>query len=341
MSLPKSFSPFAIREKLEETGLKGRNFEFLTDYSRAQLQSLFEAGEMLEPFWRSQLTLMNGKVLATLFFQPSTRTRFSTEVAMIRLGGAVLSESNPTTSSSAAKGESLSDYLRTVSNYADIIALRHPNDEEVFASLKGARVPVISGGWGNVTHPTQGLLDVYTIYRALGRFEGIKVMIASSDLSRARSGHSFALGLATMGAELLYVGTSENAIPQTILDRLGATGAKVSIRNDLTHEEFLDSLAEVDACYLPGCSVPRDDPAARAAFLDRIAPFYITLDALEKVKKKTGKVVGIMHSLPRNDVEFDYAIDDSEFQLYFRQMAFSVPIRMALIAGMAGPAVKF
>jgi aspartate carbamoyltransferase catalytic subunit len=336
MALPKSFSPFTIREKLEETGLKGKNFEFLTDYSRGQLQSLFDAGEMLEPFWRSKLDLMNGKVLATLFFQPSTRTRFSTEVAMIRLGGAVLSESNPTTSSSTAKGESLSDYLRTVSVYSDVIVLRHPNDGEVFASLNGARVPVISGGWGNVTHPTQGLLDVYTIYRALGRFEGIKVMMASSDLSRARSAHSCALGAAAMGAEIIYAGTSENSIPQTILDKLKTTGAKVTVRNDLKHEEFLDSLAEVDVCYLPGCSVPKDDPAARAAFLDKIKPFYITLEALEKVKKKTGKVVGIMHSLPRNDVEFDSAIDDSEFQLYFRQMSFSVPIRMALIAGVIG-----
>jgi aspartate carbamoyltransferase catalytic subunit len=336
MALPKSFSPFTIMEKLEETGLKGRNFEFLTDYSRRQLQSLFEAGEMLEPFWRGKLELMNGKVLATLFFQPSTRTRFSTEVAMIRLGGSVLSESNPTTSSSTAKGESLSDYLRTVSHYADIIALRHPDDQEVFASLGGARVPVISGGWGNVTHPTQGLLDVYTVYRALGRFEGMTVMVASSDLSRARSGHSFALGLAAMGAELLYVGTSENSIPAAILEKLKTAGAKFTVRNDLSPAEFLDSLMEVDVCYLPGCSVPKDNPAARAAFLDKIKPFYITLDMLQKVKSKTGKVVGIMHSLPRNDVEFDYGIDDSEFQLYFRQMAFSVPIRMALIAGMVG-----
>ncbi len=336
MALPKSFTPFQIKDKLAETGLRGKNFEFLTDYTRQQLQSLFEAGEMLEPYWRSKLNLMEGKVLATLFFQPSTRTRFSTEVAMLRLGGSVLSESNPTTSSSTAKGESLSDYLRTVSVYADIIALRHPNDAEVFPALSGARVPVISGGWGNVTHPTQGLLDVYTIYRALGRFEGVKVLIASSDQSRARSGHSFALGLATMGAELVYVGTSVNPIPQVIMDKIKATGARVTVHNDLSSEEYMECMAGVDACYLPGCSVPKNDPVARSAFLDTIKPFYITLDGLRKIKEKTGKVVGIMHSLPRNDVEFDYAIDDSEFQLYFRQMAFSVPIRMALIAGMVG-----
>ena len=139
-----------------------------------------------------------------------------------------------------------------------------------------------------------------------------------------------------MGAELLYVGTSENTIPAAILEKLETAGAKFTVRNDLSHAEFLDSLMEVDVCYLPGCSVPKDDPAARAAFLDKIKPFYITLDMMQKVKDKTGKAVGIMHSLPRNDVEFDYAIDDSEFQLYFRQMAFSIPIRMALIAGMVG-----
>ena len=336
MSLAKSLNPIVIGDKLEATGLRGKNFEFIADYTRDQLQNLMEAGEMLEPYWRSGVPLMQGKVLATLFFQPSTRTRFSTEVAMLRMGGSVLSESNPTANSSTAKGESLSDYLRSVSNYADIIGLRHPNDQDVFPALGGARVPVISCGWGNITHPTQGLLDIYTIYRAFGKFEGTKVMIASSDLSRARSGHSFALGLAQMGAELVYVGNSANPIPEVISGKLKESGAKVTVYNDLSHQEFLDSLAEVDACYLPGCSVPKDDPAARAAFLDLIKPFYITLEALEKIKAKTGKAVGIMHSLPRNDVEFDYAIDDTEFQLYFRQMAFSVPIRMALIAGMVG-----
>lgn len=336
MALEKTFSPVVIGDKLEATGLRGKNFEFIADYTREQLQSLMEAGEMMEPYWRSGLEIMAGKVLATLFFQPSTRTRFSTEVAMLRMGGKVLSESNPTSNSSTAKGESLSDYLRTVSNYADIIALRHPNDQDVFPALSGARVPVISCGWGNITHPTQGLLDIYTIYRAFGKFDGTKVMIASSDLSRARSGHSFALGLATMGSELVYVGTSANPIPTMIMDKLKETGAKVTIHNDLSSAEFVDCLAEVDACYLPGCSVPKDDPAARAAFIDTIKPFYITLEALETIKRKTGKAVGIMHSLPRNDVEFDYAIDDTEFQLYFRQMAFSVPIRMALIAGMVG-----
>lgn len=336
MAFPQSFTPVSIVDKLEETGLRGKNFVFLTDWKKEQLISLFEAAEMIEPFWRHRLTLMQGRVLSTIFFQPSTRTRFSTEDAMIRLGGSVLTESNPTHSSSTAKGESLSDYLRTVSTYADIIALRHYDAEDVFRSIGGASVPVISGGWGDVTHPTQGILDLYTCYRAFGNFDGMRIMIATSDLSRARSGHSFAMGLAQMGAEIVYVGTSENKIPEVVAGKLTEANANYKVYNDLSNDEMMELMGSCDACYLPGCSVPKDNPEARAAFLDKIKPFYITLEGLQKLKRRTGKAVGIMHSLPRNAVEFEDKIDDSEFQLYFRQMAFSVPIRMALIAGMVG-----
>ncbi len=336
MTLPRSFAPVNIADKLEETGMRGQNFIFLTDWKREQLINLFEAAQMIEPFWKHRLNLMNNKVLGTIFFQPSTRTRFSTEDAMIRLGGSVLSESNPLHSSSTAKGESLFDYLRTVSTYADIIGLRHYDDENVFRSLEGAAVPVISCGWGNVTHPTQGILDLYTCYRAFGDFAGMKVMIATPDLSRARSGHSFAMGLAQMGAEIIYVGSSENKMPPLVQNKLNEAEAKYKVYNDLNNAEIMDLMSDCDACYLPGCSVPKDNPEDRAAFLNLIKPFYITLEGLETIKRKNGRRVGIMHSLPRNEVEFDQAIDNSEFQLYFQQMAFSVPIRMALIAAMVG-----
>ena len=260
MTLPRSFAPVNIADKLEETGMRGKNFIFLTDWKREQLISLFEAAQMIEPFWKHRLNLMNNKVLGTIFFQPSTRTRFSTEDAMVRLGGSVLSESNPLHSSSTAKGESLFDYLRTVSTYADIIGLRHYDDGNVFRSLEGATVPVISCGWGNVTHPTQGILDLYTCYRAFGNFEGMKIMIATPDLSRARSGHSFAMGLAQMGAEIIYVGSSKNKMLPLVQDKLNEAGAKYEIYNDLSNAEIMDLMAGCDACYLPGCSVPKDNP---------------------------------------------------------------------------------
>ncbi len=206
MTLTVDFSPNDIVKQIEKTGIKGQHLIFIDDYSSTELENIFKTAEMLEPFWRSRIPLLEGKILCTQFFQPSTRTRFSHETAMFRLGGNVITESNPLVSSSAAKGESLYDSLRVTSQYADIIVLRHP-DEGVIDTIEllgSDSSPIISGGYGNVTHPTQGLLDMYTAYRALGGdFKKMTVMIATPDLSRARSGQSFGLGLARMGAKLI------------------------------------------------------------------------------------------------------------------------------------------
>lgn len=337
MALTTDFAPWNIKDELDATGMKGRNLEFLTDLTREQYYHLFKAASMIEPFWRTGIRLMDGKVLCALFFQPSTRTRFSTEMAMLRQGGTVISESSPATNSSAAKGESLADHLSTASCYANIIGLRHPNYEAVREALPFARVPVISCGWGDETHPTQGLLDMYTAYRAFGgQFEGLKVCIASSDLSRARSGHSFAMGLAIMGAHVTYVGLKEHPIHPLVLQKLQAAGADMEVHYNKSREEFIDLMAESHLCYLPGCCVPKDNPAARDDFMKEISNFYINLEDLENIRRKTGRVVGLMHSLPRNKVEFDYAIDRSPYELYFKQMSFSVPIRMALVSAMVG-----
>ena len=211
MTLTVDFGPNDIVKQIEKTGIKGRHLIFIDDLSPTELDNLFQTAAMLEPFWRYRIPLLEGKVLCTQFFQPSTRTRFSHETAMFRLGGNVITESNPLVSSSAAKGESLYDTLRVTSQYADVIVFRHP-DESVIDTIEqlGSDVsPIISGGYGNVTHPTQGLLDMYTAYRALGAdFKQMTVMIATPDLSRARSGQSFGLGLARMGARLIYSGTT-------------------------------------------------------------------------------------------------------------------------------------
>lgn len=335
MGLKADFKPSKLKDYLDGTGMKGKNFCFITDYTKEQLMNLMKAAEMLEPYHRTGLNLLSGKVLCAMFFQPSTRTRFSTETAMLRLGGQVISESNPMHSSSAAKGESLWDTLKVVSQYSDIIALRHPNDTTIFDDLKAAESPVISCGFGNVTHPTQGLLDMYTTYRALGRFEGIRVMISTPDLSRARSGQSFALGLARMGAEIVYTGTKELRTPEVIIQKLEEAGAKYEEHFDLTEAQNAELMAECDLVYLPGCSVPKG-MEGREAFMEKMKNYYISLETLEDIRKKTGKIVGIMHSLPRNEGEFDFAIDKTAHELYFKQVAFSVPIRMALMAAMVG-----
>ena len=259
---------------------------------------------------------------------------------MFRLAGNVITESNPLVSSSAAKGESLYDSLRVISQYADVIVLRHP-DERVIDTIKelgNDSSPIISGGYGDVTHPTQGLLDVYTAYRALGGdFKKMTVMIATPDLSRARSGQSFGLGLARMGAKLIYSGTSGLETPEVIREKLKAMNANFIEVNDLTigqHEEMIADEG-VDLVYLPGCSVKKGDPG-RDDFLKKMAEYYFTLEGLQNIKKKSGKVVGLMHSLPRNEGEFDFAVDKSAHELYFKQIGFSVPLRMSLLANICG-----
>lgn len=340
MTLTKDFGPMDIFTQVEQTGIKGRHFSFIDDLTPAQLENVFKTAVMLEPFWRSRIPLLEGKVLCTQFFQPSTRTRFSMETAMFRLGGNVITESNPLVSSSAAKGESLYDSLRVTSQYADVIVLRHPDEAvvDVIEELGDDASPIISGGYGNVTHPTQGLLDMYAAYRALGGdFTKMTVMIATPDLSRARSGQSFGLGLARMGARVIYSGTTGLETPQVIREKLTAMNANFTEVNDLTISQQEAMIADegVDFVYLPGCSVKKGDPG-RDDFLKKMAEFYFTAKGLQNIEKKTGKTVGISHSLPRNAGEFDFAIDKTAHQIYFKAIAFSIPLRMSLLANICG-----
>ena len=336
MTITSNFEPKDIIKQIEKTNIKGKHLIFIDDFSSKELENIFKTAFMLEPFWRLRIPLLENKVLCTQFFQPSTRTRFSHETAMIRLGGSVITESNPLVSSSAAKGESLYDSLRVTSQYADIIVLRHPDANIIDTIKKLGRdsSPIISGGYGDVTHPTQGLLDMYTAYRALGEdFKKMTVMIATPDLSRARSGQSFGLGLAKMGAKLIYSGTTGLEIPLVIREKLKNMKANFSEVNDLTIKQHEEMLADekVDLLYLPGCSVKKGDPG-RDEFLKKMDEYYFTLEGLQNIKNKCGKIIGLMHSLPRNSGEFDFKIDASEHELYFKQIGFSVPLRMSLLA---------
>lgn len=340
MALDNHFKTLDIREVLAETHMKGKNITFLDDFSRSELLALFRAAQMLEPFLRTGVDLLRGKTLYTLFFQPSTRTRCSHENAMLRLGGNVITEADPLHNSSAAKNESLYDSLRVTSEYADVIVMRHPNDKEALSALEqlaGYASPIISGGYGHVTHPTQGLLDAYTCWRAFGDLENATVAISTPDLSRARSGQSFALALAAMGAKIVYTGTSELRTPEVVRQKLTAMNANFEEHFDLTEKqnEALYADAGVDLIYLPGCSVKKDDPN-REDFMKKMQNYYVSLDALKRIKEKTGKVVGVHHSLPRNEGEFDFGIDNTEHQLYFRAIGFSVAVRMALLAAVVG-----
>ena len=307
MALTSDFHAFDIREPLANTHMRGKNITFLDDFSRDEILSLYRAAEMLEPFMRTGVDLLKGKLLYTLFYQPSTRTRCSHEVT---------------------------------SEYADVIVMRHPNDKEALEALdqlKGHCSPVISGGYGHVTHPTQGLLDSYTCWRAFGDLSKVTVAIATPDLARARSGQSFALALAAMGAKIIYTGMSDLRTPDVVRQKLIKMGAQFEEHFDLNAKQNEELYAEknVDLVYLPGCSVKKDDPN-HAEFERRMANYYVSLDMLRRISEKNHKNVGLHHSLPRNPGEFDFNIDNTEHQLYFRAIGFSVALRMALLAAVVG-----
>lgn len=320
---------------VERIGFVGKSLHSINDLSNDQIYGLFELARALEPWHRSSVDLLRGNVMVTLFFQPSTRTRMSFETAMHRLGGAVVTEANPMVSSSAAKEESLADMMRTVSKYANVLVLRHPNDEEAREGAKYAESPVINGGWGDWEHPTQALLDLYTLWRTQGRVEGAKVVIATPDMIHARTGHSMAYGLARLGAEVTLASREDHRVPEEVMENINnVDGANVKEVFDPDQDTFNDLVSEVDLVYLPGSSAPKGAQAEE--FKKMMDDFFVRYETIDRVKEETGRTIRVTHTLPRRAGEMDLRIDDTPHQQYFEAIAYSVAIRMALVTAILG-----
>ncbi len=324
----------AIRTAIEGVGMRGQGLHSIADISDAQIYGLFELGKLLEPYRRSRIGLLTDSVLLTLFFQPSTRTRLSFETAMHRLGGSVISEANPLVASSAAKEESLSDGLRVMSEYADVTVLRHFDAEEARAAVGSSNCPVINAGWGHWEHPTQALLDLFTIYRTFGRIEGVRVCIASTDLVEARTGHSMLQGLARLGAEVTLASPRDRRIPADVMKVAMAGGRHAHEEFDLAQQSFNELVTDMDVVYLPGCSAPKGPEAE--AFKKSMDDYYVRYETLAKVQESEGRTVYVTHTLPRRAGEMDLRIDDTPSQLCFDACGHGVTIRMALLASILG-----
>ena len=312
----------------------GKNFISINDMSNEQLLNLFERGKELELFNRSKLNLFDDRMLALMFFQPSTRTRMSFQTAMERMGGNVIVEANPKVTSSVAKEESIEDTMRCVSQYANLIVLRHYDEEEARRGAESAECPVINGGWGHWEHPTQALLDLYTLWRRFGRIEGLNVAVVSPDMVEARTGHSMAYGLARLGANVTIASDSDRRTPTNIINRIqDDLGAKVNEEFDFEQDSFNEFVRGQDLIYLPGCSAPAGAKAEEfKTLMDRYFVRYETL----KEEAEKGHKVYVTHTLPRRKGEMDLRIDNTEHQLHFRAILQSVSIRMALLASILG-----
>jgi len=282
--------------------------DLIMETARGYERSL-EAGEVLED--------MRGKILSTLFYEPSTRTRLSFEAAMLRLGGQVISVAEAK-SSSAAKGESLHDTIKTVDGYADIIVLRHPQIGAAAEAAAATNKPVLNAGDGAGQHPTQSLLDLYTVLKEQGKIDGLAVALAG-DLKNGRTVHSLALLLANYDVRFLFAAPNALRMPAEIAERVREQGIDVTESEDLG-----DAIRQADVLYMTRIQRERfEDPSE----YNRLKDAYVLTCAMLS-EAKAG--LSIMHPLPRvNEITAD--VDEFDGAAYFRQVANGIPIRMALL----------
>lgn len=293
--------------------------------------------------------IASGRILATLFYEPSTRTRLSFESAMLRLGGEVITSADPATSS-AAKGESLADSVRVISSYADAIVIRHPRDGAARLAAEYSPIPVINGGDGAHEHPTQTLCDVFTLKRKNKNIKKLNVAI-QGDLKGSRTIHSFVYALARLGASIVPMPAAGMDLPAHVDRRLreefnctfrpakGSVGA-LYMTPEEPHQPalFADAEFEIDA----------NPEGAKGE--QKIAAIYVTRFQKERwadkdqaypkvdaqfLKEPKYAQTSVLHPLPRVG-ELDVSFDSDSRAVYFEQAAYGVPVRMALIAMLLG-----
>ena len=260
-----------------------------------------------------------GRILATVFYEPSTRTRLSFESAMMRLGGNVISSEMAAETSSAAKGESIEDTVRIIESYADAIVFRHPQAGIVDQAASVASVPVINGGDGAREHPTQALLDLYSINREIGRIDNLNVALVG-DLKYGRAPRSLAMLLTrTEGAHIQLVSPPQLDLSDDVLSELDSAGVSYGVERDLAA-----AIASADVVYVT--RIQKERFPSPEAFAEVEGTYQLTADTARTMKP--GSV--ILHPLPRVD-EIDPAVDALPQAAYFRQARNGVYVRMALL----------
>jgi aspartate carbamoyltransferase catalytic subunit len=260
-----------------------------------------------------------GRILATLFYEPSTRTRLSFESAMLRLGGDVISSEMASATSSAAKGETIEDTVRIVESYADAIVFRHPIAGEVERAAAVASVPVINAGDGAREHPTQAVLDLYTIQRELGTIDGLNVALVG-DLKYGRAPRSLAMLLTrTEGTHIQLVSPPQLDMASDIVEQLGRDGVGYTVERDLEQ-----AVASADVVYVTRIQKERfpDD----GSFAEVRGTYQLTVEMAHSMRPGAA----ILHPLPRVD-EIAVEVDQLPQAAYFRQAQNGVYVRMALL----------
>ena len=338
--------------------LANRSLITIDDLSNGEIEGLFSLADEMSDSMNEQFGICHGKIMASLFFEPSTRTRLSFETAMNRLGGRVISAVD-VKATSLAKGESIADMARVVGSYADIIVIRHPWEGAAKVVADYAGVPVINAGDGSHEHPTQTLCDLYTIKKERQTIKGLKIALWG-DLKYGRATHSLTYALARFGATILFSPGPRLELPEHVIRKLTTEYGGELIRYEALDQAVKGGLFPLDAIYITPSSPHQlammPDVSIQVELKTGVDALYVTRLQTERLsakakrqelkegypvvdkkllKGKEFKRTLVMHPLPRID-ELAYEVDADPRSMYFKQAARGVPIRMALIAFLLG-----
>jgi len=304
----------------------GQDILSVAQFSRDDLEYIFGVAEAMRTMvaYIGTFDLLKGKILANLFYEPSTRTSSSFTAAMERLGGSVI-PINEVKYSSVSKGESLPDTVRSLECYADVIVLRHPETGSAAIAAKAARKPIINAGDGIGEHPTQALLDLFTIREELGSIDGLTVTMLG-DLKYGRTVHSLAKLLSLYNVHLNYVSPDILRMPPELVMQLREKGLRQDEYNSLD-----PVLSATDVLYVTRVQKERFEDLAVYESVKNA--FIITPDTMQKARAK----MALLHPLPRVG-EISPDVDDDPRAAYFRQMEYGLYVRMALLAIVLGKA---
>lgn len=301
--------------------LEGRDVVSIKDLTRNEIDYVLKIADLMEPIAKKGSRLLSGKILAGLFWEPSTRTRLSFETAMYKLGGDVIGFASPEISS-VRKGENIADSIRVVDSYADVIVLRHPSEGADRMAAEYAKVPVISAGSGSKEHPTQAMLDLYTIKRERGKVDGLNVALLG-DLRYGRTVHSLAYALSLYDVSLYLVSPQSLKMRREVLDD---TKGRIDV---VEVDDVSKVLSKIDILYVT--RIQRERFADPYEYEKVKGTYGIGLDTLRGAKKD----LIIMHPLPRID-EIASEVDSTPYARYFDQARNGLLVRMALLSLVLG-----
>ncbi len=310
-----------------DNGFYGQDIISVSQFTRENLEYVFGIAEEMRAIVKrvGSTDLLKGTVLACLFYEPSTRTSSSFIAAMSRLGGTVIPITQGVQFSSVSKGESLPDTIRTLESYADVMVIRHPEMGSAQIAADYARKPIINGGDGVGEHPTQALLDLFTIKEELGRVDGLNIGMVG-DLRYGRTVHSLARLLCLYDIRFNFVSPEILRLPLDVMNEIRKHGLPVTETYDVA-----DIISDVDVLYVT--RVQKERFADLAQYEEVRGLYVITPELMGQAKEK----MIVMHPLPRVG-EISYGVDSDPRAAYFRQMENGMYIRMALLAAVLGKA---